>query len=216
MRKFVTITLSSMFLFWSSLVYSGEYVVGFGIPVGQVETSGTETEGNATDTSTRNKSVKETFVGADLYVEYVMDNGYSVGLSYIPFDIELGSGSRTDSSTGADVASEADTGTRTASADLTDFMTLYANVPMGAGGWYGLVGMHFATIETSETLPNSSYPNEDIFGYQIGLGNKSGTFKYELAYSDFEDIDISATGGNAGNSITADADVLQFRIAYGF
>ena len=71
------------------------------------------------------------------------------------------------------------------------------------------------TIETSETLNASSYPNEDITGYQIGFGQKAGNVKMELSYSDFEDISISASGGNT-NSVTADADVVNFRISYGF
>ena len=42
--------------------------------------------------------------------------------------------------------------------------------------------------------------------YQIQISNDS----------DFEDISISASGGNTGNKIEADADALMFRIAYGF
>ena len=64
-------------------------------------------------------------------------------------------------------------------------------------------------------MNESSYGNEDIQGYQLGFGQRQGTFKYEFAYSDFEDISLSATGGGT-NSISADADAFTFRMSYGF
>ena len=112
-------------------------------------------------------------------------------------------------------AGENDTGTRKASADVSDLITLYTNLPMGSNGWYALLGGHLATVTTSETLPNSSYGNEDIYGYQVGFGMRSGNRKIELSYSDFEDINITATGGGT-NSVSADADSLQLRLSYGF
>ena len=203
----------AIFSIWGSVAHA-EIKYGLGLMAGQVSTDGSETEGTAADTSTRSKSIEEIFVGADLYVESVSDNGFAIGLSYVPFEIELGSGQRTDTNSAADIASEADTGTRKASADLTDFFTLYANVPMGEK-LYALLGYHFATISTSETLNETSYPDADVEGYQVGFGSRSGNMKYELAYSDFDSIKLTGTGGGT-NTVTADADALTFRIAFGF
>ena len=75
--------------------------------------------------------------------------------------------------------------------------------------------MHFVTVSTSETLPNSSYSDEDIYGALIGIGKKTGKSKIELFYSDFEDISISSSGGNT-NKVTADADALTLRLSLGF
>ena len=215
MKKILSSIAGSILLFWTSFAQAEGFQIGVGFMAGQLNADGTETEGTATDTSDRSESFNELFYGADLFVEIVGDNGFTLGVSYIPVDIEIGSGSRTDTSTGADVASEADTGTRTASADVEDLVTLYTNMPMGSDGWYALLGYHMATVTTSETLPNSSYGNEDINGYQLGLGKRNGNTKIELAYSDFEDINITATGGNT-NSVSANADALQLRISYGF
>tara|TARA_B100000674_G_scaffold473531_1_gene464573 strand:+ start:280 stop:927 length:648 start_codon:yes stop_codon:yes gene_type:complete len=215
MRKIISSIAGSILLFWTSFAQAEGFQFGVGFMAGQLNADGTETEGTATDTSNRSKSFDELFYGADLFAEIVSDNGFTIGLSYIPVDIEIGSGSRTDTNTGADVASEADTGTRSASADVEDLMTLYTNLPMGSNGWYTLLGYHMATVTTAETLPNSSYGNEDITGYQLGLGKRNGNTKIELAYSDFEDIDISATGGNT-NSVSANADALQLRVSFGF
>ena len=52
-------------------------------------------------TQTRTKSFEEAFYGADLFIEVVGDNGATLGLSYVPVDLEIGSGSRTDTAVGA-------------------------------------------------------------------------------------------------------------------
>jgi hypothetical protein len=207
--------LISALFFLTTFSAKAEVQFGFGLMAGQLSSDGTETEGTAADTSNRSKSFEETFFGADLFLEVVNDSGLTFGISYVPVDFELGSGTRVDTSTGADVASEADTGTRTASADVTDLMSVYTNIPMGGNGFYGLLGGKFATITTSETLNTSNYGNEDVMAYEIGLGKRNGKVKYELSYTDFEDISLSSSGGGT-NSITADADALTFRLSVGF
>lgn len=213
MKKLLSILVGSFLLISTA---KAEVTYGIGFMTGQVSSNGTETEGTDADTSTRSKSFDELFLGADIFVEKELPNGMSFGVSYVPVDVELGSGKRTDSSTGADVASEADTGTRSASADLSDLITVYGNFPIGDEGVYGLAGMHFVTVSTSETLPNSSYGDDDIFGGLIGLGMKSGNKKLEFFYSDFEDISISSSGGDNSNKVTADADALTLRLSVGF
>ena len=190
MKKIVTILLSFLFISFQSV--KAEVGIGLTGAFHMLEADGTETEGTAADTSTRTKSFEEAFYGADLFVEVVGDNGFTLGLSYVPVDIEIGSGSRTDTAVAtAAGGAENDTGTRKASADVSDLITLYTNLPMGSNGWYALLGGHLATVTTSETLPNSSYGNEDIYGYQVGFGMRSGNRKIELSYSDFEDINLS-------------------------
>ena len=206
MKKLLSIICASFLLISTA---KAEVTFGFGLMAGQVSSSGTETEGTAADTSTRSASFDEFFVGADIFVEKELANGMSIGVSYVPVDVELGSGERRDENT------DGDTGTFTASADLSDLITLYGNFPFGNDGAYGLAGMHFTTVSTKETLPNSSYSDEDIFGALVGIGKKTGKGKVELFYSDFEDISISSSGGNS-NSITADADALTLRFSIGF
>lgn len=212
MRKLIAIISTSVMMLCMSVSYA-EVQFGVALQTGQLSTSGTEKEGTAADTSNRSKSFDEFFVGADIFIEHISDNGLTLGLSYVPLDIEIGSGKRTD--VDGDDPAENDDGTRRASADVSDLITLYTNVPMGTNGWYGLLGAHFTTITTSETLPNSSYGDEDIMGLQVGFGKRDGNAKIELAYSDFEDISISSTGGNT-NKVTADADALTLRFSYGF
>ena len=213
MKNIIRIIMCSSLLMWATSA-KAEWQYGVSLMGGNLSSSGTETEGSAADTSTRSKSFDEIFFGGDIYVDYISSNGITYGVSYVPVDLELGSGKRTDSA-GGDIPSEADTGTRSASADVSDLITAYTNIPMGGGGYYALLGVHMATISTTETLPNSTYGDDDIFGYQIGFGAKAGNVKTEIFYSDFEDISISGSGGNS-NKVTADADALTLRFAYGF
>ena len=206
-NKFLAYVCSFLFL---SGVANAEVKFGASLMVGQADTSGHELEaGSASDKNS--KSIKETFIGGSIFIEAVGDNGLTVGLDYVPLDVELGSGKRTDPSgtTGRD------SGTRSASADVVNLITLYTNIPVGTGGYYGLLGVHSATVETSETLPTSTYGNEDILGLQVGVGLRSGNAKFEFSYSDFEDITLNGVGGNS-NKIEADADAMMFKIAYGF
>ena len=188
---------------------------GVSLMFGEVDTSGHELEsGSASDKNS--KSITESFVGGSLFIEANDDNGFAIGLDYVPVGLDIGDGKRTDSSSGADDTSEADTGDRSASAEIKNLFTLYTNVPVGSSGYYGILGLHFTTVSTDESLPNSKYGDEDLFGLQLGLGMRSGNLKYELSYSDFEDISISGSGGNTGNKIEADADAIMIKIAYGF
>ena len=52
--------------------------------------------------------------------------------------------------------------------------------------------------------------------FQIGLGKKMDNMKIELFYSDFEDIELSPTGGGNNNKIEADADAIGLKVAYTF
>ena len=71
-----------------------------------------------------------------------------------------------------------------------------------------------AEMTSSETLPNSTYGDETVYGAQFGLGYKSGSLKYELSYSDFEDVSLSSSSGSS--TVTGEADAISLKIAYGF
>ena len=209
-NKFVAI-FASLFLIASMTSLKAEAKFGISFIAAQSDISGSEQENGSADDK-NSKSLEETFYGASLFVEAVGDNGVAIGIDYVPIDLEIGSGSRTDSD-GGHASGEADTGTRKASADLEDLITLYANIPFGDSGYYGLAGFHHVTVSTSETLPSSSYGNQDIQGYQLGFGKRTDRYKAEVFYSDFEDISLTASGGKGSHKIEADADVLGFKLS---
>ena len=99
---------------------------------------------------------------------------------------------------------------------MQDLVTAYVHVPIGP--MYGILGYHQVTVATQETLQTSKYGNVDINGYQVGLGVKGDHSRFQLTYSDFDDISI--TGTNSGetnqNKITADADALTASFSINF
>ena len=206
MKKIIAVLFSVLFL--NSIAHAG---VGISLLAGQVSTSGTENEKSGDKGPEKNsKDFDEAFYGASIYAEFEASNGIVYGIDYVPLEIELGSGQRTDTA----AVSENDSGTRKASANLEDLITLYTNIPFGDGGTYGLLGIHMAEMTSSETLPNSTYGDETVYGAQFGLGYKSGSLKYELSYSDFEDISLSSSSGSS--TVTGEADAISLKIAYGF
>ncbi len=211
------LSLISVFTFLAAFnVAKADLSIGLAVMGGQAETSGSEFENGAGSSDKNSKEIKELFYGGSVFVEIKEDSGFALGVDYVPVDLEIGDGSRTDTSTGADVAGEADTGTRTASAELQDLITLYVDIPIGSDGYYGTLGYHMVDVTTQETLNSSSYGDEELNGILIGWGKKSGNFKYALEYSNFDDIELEASGGSATHKIEANADALKFKIAYGF
>ena len=199
-----------------SLIYiapvSADWGAGVTLHIGQYETDGSETEKTVSGVTSEvnNHSEKELFYGASIYVEKELANGFVLGLDWVPMDIELGSKERTDADEGN--ASD-DDGTRKASADIENLFTLYTHIPVGP--MYLLLGYHDADITTTETLPTSTYGDASVNGIQYGLGVKSDNIRLEVAYSDFDSIELTSTDSST-QKINADADALAFRFSYGF
>ena len=193
---------------------AAEMNFGFSLMAGQFDTDGSETEKTVSGVTSEktSKSLSEDFFGGSIFAEIEADNGIIVGLDYIPLDIKLGSGARTDSSSGADVASEADTGDRSAEANVKDLFTIYTHVPVGPV--YAVLGYMDADVTTSETLPTSSYGDASINGWQYGLGVKRDSMRFEIAYSDFDSISLTSSANT--NKIEADADALNAKLSFAF
>ena len=211
MKKLLTIFSALAMLI--ALPAKAEFNYGVSVILGSAETDGSETEKTVSGVTSEvtNKSVKETFVGGSIFAEYDM-GGYVLGLDYVPLDIKLGSGKRTD------VAglNDDDSGARSAEANVENLITIYTHIPVGPV--YGILGYHSADITTSETLPTSSYGDASVNGIQYGVGVKGENLRLEVSYSDFDDISITGTGSGETNQnkITADADATTIKVSYSF
>ncbi len=202
-----------------SAVQAEGLAVGGSVFWAQVETDGSESEKSGdVGPETNSKTIEENVAGASVFVEYGFSNGLTIGLDYVPVDQEIGEGTRTDSSSAADAATEADTGERKASADLEDLITLYVEYAPFDNGLYAKVGYMEVDVTTNETLPTSSYGNASIEGYMAGLGIKgdygSGFAKLELNYRDFDEVSLSASSGSS--TVKADADALTLGVSMGY
>ena len=213
MKKLLAVftVLSMLFALPAS---AAEMNFGFSLMAGQFDTEGSETEKTVSGVTSEKttKSLSENFYGGSLFAEIEADNGIIIGVDYVPLDIKLGSGARTDSSSGADVASEADTGDRSAEANIKDLYTIYTHVPVGPV--YAVLGYMDADVSTTETLPTSSYGDASINGWQYGLGVKRDSMRFEIAYSDFDSISLTSSANT--NKIEADADALNAKLSFAF
>tara|TARA_B100000427_G_C15450696_1_gene569457 strand:- start:16 stop:687 length:672 start_codon:yes stop_codon:yes gene_type:complete len=223
MKKILTIFSASLLWVLTTLPANSEMGAGVSILFGQVDANGTETEKTVTGVTSETTSADtlESSFGYSIFGEYRFDNRFALGLEYIPVDLSVGAGNRTDNSSGADAASEADTGDRSVSADLSDLFVAYARVPVPmTNSFYVKLGYHDADLQISESLPTSSYPDVDLNGIEYGIGFQSedGRARFELAHVDYDDITVTGTGSGETNQnkVDADADATLIRLSYGF
>ena len=214
MKKNIAIFLSFIFLACQSA--KADMAIGITGAMHMFDVSGTETTRTSGQKNTGDHS--EDVIVPELFVETGSD-GVVFGLSYIPTR-DMGSKSRTD--TGDQSA-----GTYKAEAELDNVVQLYVDysVTEYAGAEIYLKGgIQHATIVTLESLNSgSTYPNEDVFGYTLGIGAKgdlpyANTFyKADLTYTDFQDYSADAQDGN-GNKVEASLEdvALKFSVGYKF
>ncbi len=218
MRKYITILISFLFISFQSA--KAEFGVGVTGALHMFDVSGTETTRSSGEKNSGSHS--DQAVVPELFIEAITDNGGALGISYIPTR-DMGSKSRTDSN------SDGDSGTYKAKAELDNVVQLYADIPtsLGIGGYdiYAKVGIQHATIKTLESLNSgSTYPDEDVLGYTIGLGSKGDLafgnnlyYKAEATYTAFEDYEADSNSTPA-NKVSAELEdiALKFSIGYKF
>ena len=189
--------------------------LGISAAAHSVDASGTETLRSSGKKT--NGGADETAVVPEIFIEAEADNGFAMGLAYIPTR-EMGKKSRTDSGGESD-------GTYKAEAELDNVIQAYVDVPFtdySGATIYGKLGIQHATVKTLESLNSgSTYPNQDLFGYTVGLGVKGDLpygdgliYKLDATYTDFEDYSAGAADGN-GNKITADLEDVAVKISIG-
>ena len=215
MKKILTILLSFLFISFQSV----KAEIGFGITGAyhMLEADGTETTRTSGENNTGSHS--EDVLVPEVFLEATYDNGAAFGISYIPTR-DAGSKSRSDTN------SEGDTGTYKAAAELDNVVQFYVDYPFAdAYGTtiYGKVGVQHATIKTLESLNSgSSYPDEDVLGFTLGLGAKGDIpygnnlyYKTEVAYTDFEEYSENDEDGT-GNKVTADLEDVALKLSVGY
>ena len=214
MKKTITILLS--FLFISFQAVKAEIGIGLTGALHMLDASGTETTRSSNEAN--NGSHSEEVLVPELFIESISDTGVAVGISYIPTR-DMGSKSRSDSN------SAGDTGTYTAEAELDNVFQVYTDLPtpLSLGGFdiYAKVGLQHATIVTLESLNSgSTYPNEDVIGFSLGLGTKGDLgnnlyYKAEATYTMFEDY-ASDSNSTPANKVDAELEDLALKLSIGY
>ena len=213
MKKTLSI-ITSLFLL-TGLAKANEIGIGVAGAMHFFDGTGTETTRQSSQKNTGSHS--HDVLVPELFVEAISDTGLAIGVSYIPTR-EMGSKSRSDSN------SDGDTGTYTAKAELDNVIQLYTDIPMGDVGnfsIYGKLGVQHATIKTLESLNSgSTYPDEDVLGFTVGLGAKGDLafgnnlyYKAEATYTDFEDYSADSS---AGNKVEAELEDVAVKLSIGY
>lgn len=214
MKKLITVVSSLLFV----SIVSAKAEVGIGVTgaVHYLDASGTET---TRQSNQKNKgSHNETVIVPEIFIESIADDGFAIGLSYIPVR-DLDGKSRTDSET----ATGRDSGTYTAKAELENVIKVYTDIPAGSiAGFptYVHLGVQHVTLATLESLNSgASYPNKDLLGASIGLGTRGDLpygnnlyYKGEVTYTNFEKY----KGDGAGNKVSADLQDLAAKFSIGY
>ena len=213
MKRFlVIIGAALMTISISTASIAGSLGIGITGNYTMLDTSGSETQ-RQTRTGASG-SISEDVVLPEFFVEFVADNNFALGLSYVPVQ-ELGSSSRTDT----DLATK----TNTASAELDNMVRLYVDIPIFRGT-YITGGISNTTIVTTEVLvTGSSYDKEDnVLGYSYGLGYKGmlGTssnlyYKAEYIWSQYDAYDDTSDGDNTVHADT-ESTSAKLSVAYKF
>jgi len=213
MKKFAIFITAFLVVAYTNV--KAEVVLGISAAAHSVDVSGTETLRSSGKKT--NGGADESAVVPEIFIEAEADSGFAMGLAYIPTR-EMGKKSRTDSGGESD-------GTYRAEAELDNVIQAYVDVPftdLYGGTLYGKLGVQHATVKTLESLNSgSTYPDQDLFGYTVGLGVKGDLpygdgliYKLDATYTDFEDYSAGAADGN-GNKISADLEDVAVKISIG-
>jgi hypothetical protein len=218
MKKTILVIMITMLTFVGKSYAEMSY--GVSLAFTTINADGTETEGG----EKTNGSVDNNVVIPSLFAEYAYSDTISVGLDYIPLsaDVSDKAKSRTDTETSV-TGTETTTSTsrtQSAQAELSNHVTLYSHY-MITDAAYVKAGVAFVQLKTDDSLgTGSKYGNEDIYGGVIGLGAKSGNSRFEIVYTDYEDVSLTSsvarTGVTTNNKIDADLDTVAFKYSYAF
>jgi len=236
MVKIRNILISAItFVAFSLNVSAGTYSLGVTGSILDIEASGTETDkltaagANVADTSVRKKTISKTTPVGSLFAEFTSASSYpvTIGFEYTPGTADISGGlSRTDtvkSITGT--TSEVTlTEKRTASADATNFSTLYVEAPL-FGAMYARAGLSHMDINyvTTSTGTNGGSYSDDISlsGVNLGIGFKGNTaggmlWKATYEHTNYDDFTLNSTGNSVAansNTIKGDADTIGYRFS---
>lgn len=216
-RTIIVMAIAFLTLFGKAYA---EMSYGVSAAITKIDASGSETEGG----EKTNGTASNTVVIPSIFVEYGLSDSIAIGLDYIPLTADVSNKTKSRSDTETSVTGTATTvataRTQKAQAELKNHLTLYANYSI-TDSVFLKAGVAMVTLDTTESLgTGSQYGNEDIYGGVFGLGASSGNSRFELLYTDYEDISLTSSVARSGvttnNLIEADLDTLQFKYSYAF
>lgn len=216
-KAFIVITIAM--LTFVGKAYA-EISYGISAAITEINASGTETEGGEKNSGDADNTV----LIPSIFAEYAYSDTLSIGIDYIPLKADVSNKTRSrddvETSVTGTATVVATSRSQKAQAELENHLTLYANYGL-TDSYFVKAGVAFVQLNTEDTLATGSkYGNEDIYGGVIGIGHEQGNSRFELIYTDYEDISLKSsvarTGVTTNNTIDADLDTLAFKYSYVF
>ena len=155
---------------------------------------------------------------ASVFAEVSVGDRFMLGIDYVPESLETESVESVRKQTG--VASAVTRTENKVQVDFEDYTTYYAAM-MVTDNLFVKVGAATVEVITNENLgTGSKYGNADIFGGVIGVGMSEGPVRFELVYTDYEDVSLTSsvarTGVSPNNKIEAELDSVALKLSYAF
>jgi len=226
-NKLVAIVAASVFTLFSTYLFAGSFNVGVTTSVSAISATGSEAHGNENTPA----SVDHTgILLGSIYAEYEID-GYAIGIEHTPGSADVSEKVRERTETPLSITGTAATQstevTRKAQAEIENYYSLYAEVPV-AGSLFVRLGMAQIDVNTLENLGSNSgsYGNDTIEGLNYGFGvkgtmafNENVVYKFLVERTDFDTLKLTSSGNSvAGETgvITADLDLASIKFGLGY
>ena len=232
MKKIITILATLMLTTMSiNFAKADGFAVGATGAYTMINADGQETEatvsGVASSGEITQKSVSNDVFTGSVFGEYSFanvsyaDSGVTFGVRYTPGSADVSDKvfSRTDTSTGADAAAEADTGTYKAQAEVEKYINYYLDLPLYKSlyvkaGW-SQIDVKTQESATSTTIGSYGDATLDGINYGIGVKGENGNIVWKLAYeaTNFDTLNLTSS---TSNKIKADLDTSEVNLSVGY
>lgn len=219
-KKLSTLAVSLGLILATSTVVSAGENNGFGFGVTMqgaiVNTTGSETlRSTGVVTSAEERAL---LAMPSFFAQYESPWGVVLGYSYVSGEGETELGNESKVKVNSVLASEGDSGTNKASAEISDLNTIYIESP-AFHGVYITAGWTEADITTTESLATgSSYGNASVDGYTVGIGRRgyfgdsNAFYKLQATYTDLGSLKLT----NDSNTINADLQAVAAGLSIGY
>lgn len=208
--------------------FSGTFGLGVSGSLISTSASGTETEGTAAETGTKDATAGNTAAIGSIFAEYSFgDGGFTIGFDHVPGEADVNN--KAISRTEVDTSIEGNEGTQSADvtrkgqATIDNANTYYAEVRIHSG-LYVKAGITQLDLTTAKMVGDKSYGSTTIDGSVFGIGFKqdigtNGFYKVEGTTRSYDTMNLTEKNqstNSAANTIKADLDATMLTFALGY
>jgi opacity protein-like surface antigen len=218
MKKIITI-LATLMLTSMSINFAKAGTIGVSYHAATVDGDGTEyVIDGATSNKNTGSSSKDVNIGSIFLESNTSNNGFRLGLEYIPSNAEFVNKSATQTNI-TDENSTTESKTQVVKGEFKNHLTLYVEKDL-INKVFLKAGVSHVDIKSLESVgTGSKYPDDDIFGYTIGLGYRHSfdnglLLKAQYEYTDYDTISLQST--NTSNKVSGDLESQGAKISLGY